>query len=137
MVDLGERMLMKVVTVVPIFAGVAASANSESRGHTSNRRLTRTIAIPPYANLSCSQMLPRADPRASGTRAFLAARAPFKPLSYRASSNALIRLLLSATIEVMSGCRGGPGELVNRLLSPASNRLARGSADPSGENRPP
>lgn len=40
-------MLMKVVTVVPIFAGVAAFANSESRGHTSNRRLTRTISIPP------------------------------------------------------------------------------------------
>src|SRR5215469_1923859 len=46
MVDLGERMLMKVVTIVPIFAGVAASANSESRWHTSNRRLTRTISIP-------------------------------------------------------------------------------------------
>ena len=39
-------MLMKVVTVVAIFAGVAAFANSESRGHTSNRRLTRTISIP-------------------------------------------------------------------------------------------
>ena len=31
-------MLMKAVAVVSIFAGVAAFANSESRGHTSNRR---------------------------------------------------------------------------------------------------
>ena len=55
-------MLMKVVTVVPIFLGVAAFANSESRGHASNRRLTRTISIPPYSNPSCSQKLPRAGP---------------------------------------------------------------------------
>ena len=46
-------------------------------------------------------------------------------------------VIAECSLEVMSGCRGGPGELVNRLASPASNRLARGSADPSGENRPP
>ena len=130
-------MLMKVVTVLPIFAGVAASANSESRGHTSNRRLTRTISIPHtrtlHAAKSCHEPVREHPVRGH----FLAPRAPFKPLSYRASWNTLIRLLLSATLEVMSGCRGGPGELVNRLASPASNRLARGSADPSDENRPP
>src|SRR5215469_1598286 len=45
MVDLGERMLMKVVTAVPIFAGVAASAIPSLAGTrpTSSILHTRTL----------------------------------------------------------------------------------------------
>ena len=55
-------MLMKVVTGCPDICRRSRIRKFRvSRAHVESR-LTRTIAIPPYANPSCSQMLKRAGP---------------------------------------------------------------------------
>ena len=130
-------MLMKAVAVVSIFAGVAAFANSESRGHTSNRRFDPDHFDSPLRE-------PFMQPKAATSRSVsirydgtFSRHAHPLSLSHTELLKCVNTVIAECSLEVMSGCRGGPGELVNRLLSPASNRLARGSADPSGENRPP